>query len=211
MNAPSAPFVRLLALAAFAPALTLTAPLPAVAGQGACARETAVQACQDFGHFTVSATRVQVTRIAGRDKRKPAAQGVRTHLRVRNNGTEPLVLAHRLGTARLVDNRSQIHGYEPHKPQRVSGIGLLHQGQADTQFQLAPGQAREFWLEAFMRYDPRTVQPGDEFTQDFTLAEMRRSDGPALGLVADHTVSLTGLRDGSLAGRALVQQLLDKR
>lgn len=199
-------FPRLLLAAVSALALAA----PAQASTAACAQEGAVQACQDFGHFTVSATRVHVTRAAGKDRRKPAAQGVRTHVRVRNTGSEALVLAHRLGTSRLVDDRGQIHGFEPHEPRRVGGIGLLRKGQADSQFQLAPGQAREFWIEASMRYDPRVIQPGNAFTHDFTLVEMRKGDGPMISLVGDHPVSFSGLRDGSAPARALVQQMLGK-
>lgn len=181
-------------LLASALATLLSTTPPALRAADRCASAGAVLACQDFGAFTASAVRAQRLLHPAKGGQRPS-QGLRTTVRVHNHGEAPLVLAYRVGSARAVDDNGNLHAHDAGNANRVGGIGVVAKGRADTQFELAPGQSREFWVANAMPYDPRRVTPGRVYTQDLTLVELRADGNGRVALLRDHVLQLGPLRD----------------
>lgn len=86
--------------------------LGVAAGQGVqaapgCETVTGVLACQNLGPFLASATRVTLSRKDG----PTAYVGVRTTVRFQNVSDRPLILAYRVGSQKVTDDKGLVYNW----------------------------------------------------------------------------------------------------
>jgi hypothetical protein len=193
MNTRPIAFATRLALALLVggPAALSVAPARA----GAC---DGIARCFDAGNFTADVVQVVTARQDG----VTAYHTVRITLRLRNVSKEPLILAHRLGTNVLIDNNGNAYGYFNNRPNRVVGIGLVQPGSADTQFQLAPGEARNATFENVIQYSPARTVLGDAYNFDLVIEQLALIGGQQVRTVRSHAISFAGLTRGAAASAA---------
>lgn len=170
----------------------LAALSAAPARAGAC---DGIARCFDAGNFTADVVQVVTARQDG----VTAYHTVRITLRLRNVSKEPLILAHRLGTNVLIDSNGNAYGYYNNRPNRVVGIGLVQPGLADTQFQLAPGEARNATFENVIQYSPARTVLGDAYNFDLVIEQLALIGGQQVRTVRSHAISFAGLRQGAAA------------
>ena len=178
--------VARLALALLAGTLAAHA---APARAGAC---DGIARCFDAGHFAADVVQVVTARQDG----TTAYHTVRITLRFRNVSREPLILAHRLGTNVLIDGNGNAYGYYNNRPNRVVGIGLVQPGSADTQFQLAPGEARNATFENVIQYSPTRTVLSDRYNFDLVIEQLALIGGQQVRTVRSHAISFAGLTRG---------------
>ncbi len=183
-------FVARLASALLAGGLAALSAAPAQAG--AC---DGIARCFDAGNFTADVVQVVTARQDG----VTAYHTVRITLRLRNVSKEPLILAHRLGTNVLIDSNGNAYSYFNNRPNRVVGIGLVQPGSADTQFQLAPGEARNATFENVIQYSPARTVLGDAYNFDLVIEQLALIGGQQVRTVRSHAISFAGLRPGAAA------------
>jgi hypothetical protein len=137
---------------------------------------------------------------------------IRVVVRVRNTGAEPLVLGYvqnsgvmedELGNRYIVDRRYRKH---------VSGIGQVTRNQADAQFVLAPGAARNFTL-VYQRYTGRSPQIARSYSPALTLARLQPLSQTQVRTESEYSLNFFGMGlGGAQAADALgrgLRRLLD--
>jgi hypothetical protein len=186
---------RRLLLAAIGAAALIATPVRAATG---CASVSGVQACQNLGPFLASAVRVGISR-----KDAPTAYlGVRTTVRFQNVSDRPLILAYRVGSQKVTDDKGLVYNWNrgSYELKAISGIGFVTRDSADPQFVLRPGESREASFEAVLQYSMRRDVPGTVYTHDLTIVELEAASARQVRTVRDHAVSFTGLRAGAAGG-----------
>ena len=152
------------------PAQTATSPFgaPASSGGAHCAPGTS---CHDAGSFSVT---VGQTAAAASGKN----QLVRFSLRVKNQTTQPLVLAYKAGTNTAADEQGNryLWGRPGTNDGSAQGIGTLEGARIDPRFQLAPGATRDVQM-VLTRFDAGSRPAGRSFTLDTVLVELRGAGG----------------------------------
>lgn len=141
--------------------------------------------CRDYGPFTATVVKVNVTR----QDSVTAYQGVRTTVRFTNVGNKPLVLGYRDKTSAVSDNNGLAYRWSS----KATGIGLVSRGVADPQFQLAPGEAREASFEGVLQYSLRRQVAGNVFQHDFTIVQLAQVGPQQIREVRDFAVSFSQL------------------
>jgi hypothetical protein len=134
---------------------------------------------------------------------------VRVVVRVRNTGTEPLVLGYvqnsgvmedELGNRYIVDWRYRDH---------VNGIGQVTRNQADARFVLAPGAARNFTV-IYQRYTGRSPQIARSYAPALTLALLQPLSQTQVRTVSEYTLNYFGMGlGGAQAAEVLGRSLRD--
>jgi len=186
-----------LALCAF---LLMQTAMPA---RAACEAGGELQACTDLGGFTATARRVTVADKA--IAKYSVTRTVRTLLRLQNTGTQPLILALRVGSMSFTDDTGQ--AYKPGAASTVVGIGLAGRNEVDPQLQIAPGGWRDFQVEAQTMYHtkPPAQVLGQVYTLELALVELRLQGAQRVEVLRDHPLSLAGIR-GRQPGAAFLGQ-----
>lgn len=173
------------------PPATGAAPSPVAAGDG-CA---GVAACQVQGPVQASVVRVNVTDSGG----VTAYHTVRTTVRFRNLGEQPLILGYRSKSGAVSDNNGQAYRWSS----KAEGIGLVDANVADPQFRLAPGEARDATFESTLQYSTRRAVPGNVFQHDLTVALLKIVGPSQVRATSDLAFSFPNLSaGGGLGGTA---------
>lgn len=141
----------------------------------------------------------------------PAVHGnnhhIRVIVRVRNTGDQPLVLGYvqnsgvmedELGNRYIVDSRYRDH---------VSGIGQVTRNQADAQFVLAPGAARNFTL-VYQRFTGRSPQIARSYSPALSIAQLQSLSPTQVRTVSEYSLNyfgmgLAGAQAADVIGRGL--------
>ena len=110
-------------------------------------------------------------------------------VRFRNVASQPLVLAYKSGTSTVIDNLG--NRFAPRGPSAARGIGTSGAGQANPEFVLQPGQAREASFEV-QRYYVRT-QIGTGFTWDVSVEEIEILPANQLRTIREYSLNFPDL------------------
>lgn len=128
---------------------------------------------------------------------------VRTTLRIRNLGNEPIIIGYRVGSASLTDDRGNAYGWgrsSTSETRYVQGIGEVSRNRADPQFRLAPGEAREASFERILQYRKGHTVPGNVFSLDLTLAQLAVIGNQQVRTQRDYALSFSQLTASSGLG-----------
>jgi hypothetical protein len=190
--------------AAPAPAPT-AAPLAPEIDQ--CAGKTR---CYSAGPFVA-----EIDGISGTNVGNQQHHVLSINVRVRNVGTQPLILAYKAYSGGATDNLGNHYywGRAGTHDMSASGIGLLASTSADPQFQLAPGESRmaKFTLT---RYDAKGHELGTSWTYDLTLTSLEITPSRQVRVGRDYAVSFkeigsTAGDQSKAAGNAAAARLID--
>lgn len=126
----------------------------------------------------------------------PSSHGNNHHIRlvvrVRNTGSAPLLLGYvqnsgvmedALGNRYVVDSRYREH---------VSGIGQVTRQQADAQFLLAPGAARNFVL-VYQRFTGNKPQIARTYSPSLTLAQLEPLSNNQVRTSTEYSLNFFGM------------------
>jgi hypothetical protein len=182
-------------------AATLAFAVPAIAQTDPCEGRTL---CENPGPFVAEIVQAS-----------PSMHGnnhhVRVIVRVRNTGSEPLVLGYvqnsgvmedELGNRYIVDWRYRDH---------VNGIGQVTRNQADAQFVLAPGAVRNFTV-VYQRYTGRSPQIARSYSPALTIAQLQPLSPTQVRTVSEYSLNyfgmgLGGAQAAEVLGRSLRELL----
>ncbi|HTS83127.1 MAG TPA: hypothetical protein VMH40_21195 [Myxococcaceae bacterium] len=178
--APSAPASPL--------GLPTTAAVPGTGG----ARCAAGTSCYDAGSFTVTVMNTAAA-VSGRNL------VVRFGVRVKNQTTQPLVLAYKGGSNAAVDEQGNSYGWGRPGSADASaqGIGTLQANRIDPQFQVAAGATRDAQF-LLTRFDTSNRPAGKSFTLDTVLVELRAANAQQWQKVREYPVHLPGVGAGTV-------------
>ena len=172
--------------------VSLTAALGALLGLCGPATAAADDPCAGDSHcFNAGTFIAQIVQVS------PSAMGngARNHtvtfnVRFRNISDKPIILAYRVGSSAGMDDFGNAYAYgRPNHDASAQGIGMVDGRNADPQFTLTPGQARNAMF-AMIRFNAR-APVGTAFSYHLVIEE--------LGVIADATHSLHTLRQNSLS------------
>ncbi|MEJ0087986.1 MAG: hypothetical protein WDO72_20145 [Pseudomonadota bacterium] len=154
-----------------------------------------------FNAGTFIAEVVQVTPTA-------MAKGVRHHyvslnIRFRNISDKPLILGYQASSSAAVDNfgNSFTWGRPGTYDGSVKGIGIVSARSADTQFSLAPNQARSATF-GVIRYEAKPPI-GESWNYNVVIAEIEIQPGQVVKSVRQNSVSFERLAPGSFSGASV--------
>lgn len=154
--------------------------------------------CYNAGAFIAEVMQVQATAMV---------KGVRHHsvafnIRFRNISDRPVILAYRSASSAGLDNFG--NGFTWGRPgthdTSVKGIGIVTGRSADTQFQLAPGQARNatFNLTRFNAAPPI----GERWNYDVVIEEIEIQPGQMVKSVRQNSLNFSNLAPGAFSASA---------
>jgi hypothetical protein len=135
-------------------------------------------------------------------------KGVRHHsvsfnIRFRNISDKPLILGYQASSSAAVDNFG--NGFTWGRPgtydTSVKGIGIVSARSADTQFSLAPNQARSATFN-IIRYEARPPI-GESWNYNVIIADVEIQPGQVVKAVRQNSVSFERLAPGSFAGASV--------
>jgi hypothetical protein len=124
------------------------------------------------------------------------------NIRFKNISDRPVILAYRSASSAGLDNFG--NGFTWGRPgthdTSVKGIGIVTGRSADTQFQLAPGQARSatFNLVRFNAKPPI----GESWNYDVIIDEIEIQPGQVVKSVRQNSLNFTRLAPGTFAASA---------
>lgn len=155
--------------------------------------------CRVDGPLMSQVVKVNVTDSG----RVTAYHSVRTTLRIRNLGNQPVIVGYRTGSASLTDNQGHSYAWGrsgSSEARYVQGIGEVSRNGADPQFRLAPGEAREASFERILQYNKRNAVPGNVFSLDLTLAQLAVIGNRQLRTEREYALSFSNLTASSGLG-----------
>lgn len=158
--------------------------------------------CRVDGPLMSQVVKVNVTDTG----RVTAYHSVRTTLRIRNLGNQPVIVGYRVGSASLTDNQGHSYGWGrsgTSEARYVQGIGEVSRNGADPQFRLAPGEAREASFERILQYSKRNAVPGNVFSLDLTLAQLAVVGNQQLRTEREYALSFSNLTANSGLGAGM--------
>lgn len=158
--------------------------------------------CRVDGPLMSQVVKVNVTDSG----RVTAYHSVRTTLRIRNLGSQPVIVGYRTGSASLTDNQGHSYAWGrsgTSEARYVQGIGEVSRNGADPQFRLAPGEAREASFERILQYNKRNAVPGNVFSLDLTLAQLAVIGNRQLRTEREYAVSFSNLTASSGLGAGI--------
>lgn len=121
-------------------------------------------------------------------------QLVSINVRFRNVSNKPVILAYRSGSSSALDNFGS--GFTWGRPgthdTSVKGIGMVEGRTVDTQFQLAPGQARNATF-GIIRFNARPPI-GDAWNYDVVIDEIEILPGQVVRSARQNSLSFPNLR-----------------
>ncbi len=187
--------------ARIAPCAAVALLLAAGAPNGANAADpcAATPNCRVDGPLMSQVVKVNVTDSG----RVTAYHSVRTTLRIRNLGNQPVIVGYRVGSASLTDNQGHSYGWGrsgTSEARYVQGIGEVSRNGADPQFRLAPGEAREASFERILQYSKRNAVPGNVFSLDLTLAQLAVVGNRQVRTEREYALSFSNLTANSGLG-----------
>ncbi len=189
-----------------APGMNNNAAPPPQAQGDACAGQPS---CQAQGPLVAQVIGVAVTDSGG----VTAYHGVKLTLRVRNVGNEPLILGYRVGSAQLSDDQGLAYNWGrsgSSEARYVHGIGEVSKDVADPQFQLAPGESRDFQIDRILQYSTRRTVVGTRFNFDLSLVRLAIVGPKQVRPQADYALNFPNLTGGGgFGGGAGVQRATD--
>lgn len=141
--------------------------------------------CDDAGIFTAQVKSVTPSKASG-------YQFVTLNIKVTNLLQEPLVLCYLNGTALGTDERGNRYGTRNDK---VRGIGICAGNSLNPQFQLRPGESRDWTIDYYTGIYRNTVL-GVEWKADFTLQRLQLIPGNQVQTNGDYAVSFENLTAG---------------
>jgi hypothetical protein len=184
------------ALGQKAVATNAAAPAPSPKSTDPCGGSSR---CFNAGAFIAEVTQVTPTAMA---------KGVRHHvvaftIRFRNISDKPVILGYQASSSSAVDNFG--NGFTWGRPgtydTSVKGIGIVSARSADTQFSLAPNQARTATFN-IIRYN--AVPPiGESWNYNVVIAEVEIQPGQVVKSVRENSVSFERLAPGSFPGASV--------
>lgn len=137
---------------------------------------------------------------------------VRLVVRVRNTGSEPLLLGYVQNSGVMEDELGNRYIVDWRYREHVSGIGQVSRNQADAQFVLAPGAARNFTL-VYQRFTGRSPQIARNYSPALTLARLQPLSQTQVRTESEYSLNFFGMGlGGAQAAEALgrgIRQLLD--
>lgn len=154
--------------------------------------------CHDAGAFTATVVSCAGTIVGGRHHL------LKINLALRNNGSDPLILAYKTGTSGAIDELGNGYGWGRPGTHDTStqGIGRLEGRSADTSFVLRPGESRTATF-AVIRYEAARKPQGSRFAFDTVLAELRiLPNGSQSETVREHSVHLADVTAGGSSSGA---------
>lgn len=163
------------------------AAVPAGGGCGGAAH------CHDAGPFTVQALQVSGSRTGN-----TGDHSLRLTLRVRNASPQPIILAYSARSSLATDELGNRYhwGRAGTHDGSVTGMGISTGRQADPQFALAPGEARNVSFTV-RRYGTGRNALGTRFTYDVALEELELLAGGQVRTLRQHSVTIPGLAVGA--------------
>ncbi len=175
------------ASAAIPPTGTASSSAPLAATSDPCA---ANPRCRNAGPFIAEI--VQVT---------ASTQGnthlVRTTLKLRNVGDQPLILGYVTSSGVMVDNYGNRYIVDSRSNSNVQGIGQVTRSKADPQFVLRPGESRNAVLQ-YSRYVGKTAI-GTVFAPDFSIKELEILPSQQIREVREYSLSFNNVTAGGAA------------
>lgn len=195
MVAPAEALAVGLASAAAPVAASASMPQDATAaGQQAPATNPcggALSRCYDAGGFTA-----QVMQLSS--SQQGAVHHVTISLRLRNSGSQPLILAYVTQSGSMIDNYGQRYQIDSRYDAAVKGIGQSSRNKADPQFVLGPGESRNATFD-YTRYVGKTPV-GTVFTPDLALEQLEILPSRQIRSVREYSVSFSNLTAGATVG-----------
>ena len=155
--------------------------------------------CYNAGAFIAEVMQVTPTAMAAGARHHFVAFNVR----FRNISDKPVILAYQSGSSAAVDNFG--NGFTWGRPGThdgsVKGIGMVAGRSADTQFGLAPGQARSATFN-IVRYNARPPI-GESWNYNVVIEEIEIQPGQVVKSVRQNSVSFERLAPGTFSGAAV--------
>jgi hypothetical protein len=154
--------------------------------------------CFNAGTFIAEVVQVQPTAMTAGTRHHSVA----FNIRFKNISDRPVILAYRSASSAGLDNFG--NGFTWGRPgthdTSVKGIGIVTGRSADTQFQLAPGQARSatFNLVRFNAKPPI----GESWNYDVIIDEIEIQPGQVVKSVRQNSLNFTRLAPGTFAASA---------
>jgi hypothetical protein len=154
--------------------------------------------CYDAGTFIAEVIQVQATAMT------PGARhhSVAFNIRFRNISDRPVILAYRSASSAGLDNFG--NGFTWGRPgthdTSVKGIGIVTDRSADTQFQLAPGQARSATFN-LIRFNAKPPI-GENWNYDVIIEEIEIQPGQVVKSVRQNSLNFTRLAPGTFTASA---------
>lgn len=178
------------------PAAPATPPEPA----DACAGKAR---CYNAGPFMAEITQVTPSRPSAK------VHMLQVTMRIRNIGTDPIILAYQQRTSILVDDLGNQYtwyaGYAV--DQSASGIGTIILGRtADPQFRLRPGEARTVSF-AVRRAAAPNAAIGTSFTHNLVLHQLEVLPSSQVRSLREFAV---GFQDFTVSGAVKARSLIDE-
>ena len=138
--------------------------------------------CDDAGIFTAQVKSVTPSKASG-------YQFVTLNIKVTNLLQEPVVLCYLSGSALGTDEKGNRYGTRNDK---VRGIGICSGNSLNPQFQLRPGESRDWAIDYYTGIYRGTVL-GVEWKADFTLQRLQPIPGNQIQTNGDYAVSFENL------------------
>jgi hypothetical protein len=167
------------------------AAAPATGGPVSSTDACSVGTCYATSTFVADVTRVTTSRPSAGPVNATVVQ--RIDVRFRNISTKPIILAHRVDSAKIVDNNGNAYWYWNFKV-NVTGIGFVGNNTVDASFVLRPGESRNATFEQRFVYDSRQKVPGNVLTFDLGIDEVEPVSDQQVKTVRKHAVGFSGLR-----------------
>jgi hypothetical protein len=149
--------------------------------------------CFNAGTFTAEVVQVSASAMT------PGARhhSVSINLRFRNVTDKPMILAYRSGSSAALDNFG--NGFTWGRPgthdTSVKGIGMVEGRSVDTQFSLAPGQARNATF-GIIRFNAKPPI-GDAWNYDVVIEEIEILPGQVVRSARANSISFSNVRAGA--------------
>ena len=140
--------------------------------------------CYGAGPFVAEVTQVRTSKYS-------YYVYLNLNVKVRNVGSQPIVLGYQSGSATATDDVGNRYGASDGQ---VKGIGIVSARSADPQFVLNPGQSRSITID--YQFRPGRAQLGTSWTADFVLEQMEILPSRQVRSVREYSVSFPDLRTG---------------
>ncbi len=149
--------------------------------------------CFNAGTFTAEVVQLSASAMTAGARH----QRVSINVRFRNVSDKPVILAYRSGSSAALDNFGS--GFTWGRPgthdTSVKGIGMVAGRTVDTQFSLAPGQARNATF-GIIRFNAKPPI-GDAWNYDVVIEEIEILPGRVVRSARANSISFANLRAGT--------------
>lgn len=155
-----------------------------------------LQRCYDAGAFTAEIAQVTSARQGTYNDHL-----LRINVRFRNVSAEPIVLAYQAKSSVIIDNLGNRYywGRAGTYDTSVTGMGISQGRQANAEFVLQPGQARNATFQ-LIRYNVRNAPVGAAYNFDFVIEQLEVLPSQQIRVAREHSISYQAIGANSMGG-----------